>query len=107
MSFPWHTHVKVEISGRASKGAAPVALTLEIYDNGVLVGSANESGVVLGTEYFASIILGSDAGNEAGLNMGEHVLQGKLTLSNSEGTVSYETESVTIGIGQVPAGDVT
>lgn len=103
----WYTHVEVKISGKASKGAAPVALTLEILDNGVPAGSAHESGVTLGTEYFTSIILGSDAGNAAGLNLGEHTLQGRLTLSNAEGIVSYDTESVTIGIGQVPAGEVT
>jgi len=103
----WYTFVEVEIGGKASKGAAPVDLTLEIYDNGIFVGSASESGVVLGTVYFTSIILGSDAGNEAGLNMGEHTLQGKLTLSNAEGSVSYETDPVTIGIGQVPGGVVT
>ena len=107
MSYPWHTHVKVEISGRASKGAAPVALTLEILDNGVVAGSASESGVVLGMEYFASIELGSVDGNAAALNLGEHTLQGRLTLSNAEGSVSYDTESVTIGIGQVPVGEVT
>jgi len=107
MSYPWHTHVEVEISGRALKGAAPVELTLEILDNGVPVGSAHESGVVLGTEYFASIELGSVDGNAAGLNFGEHVLQGKLTLSNAEGTVSYDTDVVTFNIGQVPVGEVT
>lgn len=107
MSYPWHTHVKVEISGKASKGAAPVELTLEIYDNGVPVGSANEPAAVLGTEYFASVELGSINGNSAGLNLGEHTLHGKITLSNAEGSVFYETNSVTIGIGQVPAGEVT
>lgn len=107
MSYPWHTHVEVVIPGKASKGAAPVGLTLEILDNGVPVGSASESGVELGKVYFTSIILGSDAGNAAGLDLGEHTLQGRLTLSNAEGTVSYETDSVTIGIGQVPVGEVT
>jgi len=103
----WYTFVEVKIGGRASKGAAPVDLTLEIYDNGVLAGSTSESGVVLGNVYFTSIILGSDAGNEAGLNLGEHTLQGRLLLSNAEGSVSYETESITIGIGQFPAGEIT
>jgi len=103
----WYTFAEVALGGKAAKGAAAVDLTLEIYDNGIFVGSASESGVVLGTVYFTSIILGSDAGNEAGLNMGEHTLQGKLTLSNAEGSVSYETDPVTIGIGQVPGGVVT
>jgi len=103
----WYTHVKVEISGRASKGAAPVDLTLEILDNGVLAGSAQESGVVLGTEYFASVELGGVNGNAAGFNLGEHTLQGRLTLSNAEGSVSYDSDSVTIGVGQVPVGEVT
>ncbi len=103
----WYTFVEVEISGWASEGASPIDLTLEIYDNGVLVGSASEPAAVLGMVYYTSIILGSDAGNEAGLDMGEHTLQGKLTLSNEEGSVSYDTESITIGIGQVPTGDVT
>lgn len=107
MSYPWHTHVKVEISGKASKGAAPVDLTLEILDNGVPVGTAQEPAAVLGTEYFVSVELGSVNGNAAGLNFGEHMLQGRLTLSNAEGTVSYDTDSVTIGIGQVPVGEVT
>lgn len=103
----WYTHVKVGIAGKASRGAAPVDMTLEIYDNGVLAGSAHESGVTLGVEYFASAELGSVAGNAAGANLGEHTLKGKLTLSNPIGSKSYETTSVTIGIGQVPAGEVT
>jgi len=107
MSYPWHTHVKVEISGKASKGAAPVALTLEILDNGIVVGSAYESGVVLGMEYYASVELGAVNGNAAGYDLGEHTLQGRLTLSNAEGSMSYDTDSVTIGIGQVPVGDIT
>jgi len=107
MPVYWYTHVKVEIAGRASKGAAPVDLTLEIYDNGVLAGSAHESGVTLGREYVASLELGSVAGNAAGANLGEHTLKGKLTLSNPVGSKSYETTSTTIGIGQVPTGEVT
>ncbi len=107
MSYPWHTHVKVEISGKASKGTTPVALTLQILDNGVPVGSANEPAAVLGVEYFVSVELGSVNGNASGLNLGEHTLQGRVTLSNAEGTISYDTDSVTIGIGQVPVGEVT
>lgn len=107
MSYPWHTHVKVEIAGKASKGAAPVDLTLEILDNGVPMGSAHEPGVVLGKEYFVSVELGSINGNAAGYNLGEHTLQGKVTLSNAEGTISHDTDPITIGIGQVPTGDVT
>ncbi len=107
MSLPWYTNVKVEIGGKASKGAAPVDLTLEIYDNGVIVGSASESGVELGKVYFISLILGSDAGNEAGLDLGEHALEGRVTLSNDEGSVSYATELTRIGVGQVPTGEVT
>ena len=103
----WYTHVKVEIAGKASKGAAPVDLTLEIYDNGVLAGSAHESGVTLGREYVASLELGSVAGNAAGANLGEHTLKGKLTLSNLEGVKTYETNALTIGVGQVPVGEVT
>lgn len=107
MAAYWYTHVEVEISGKASKGAAPVDLTLEIYDSGVLAGLAHESGVTLGTRYFASLKLGGVNGNAAGLNLGEHTLRGRLTLSNPEGSVSYDTDSVTIGIGQVPAGEIT
>lgn len=107
MSLPWYTHVKVEITGRASKGAAPVDLTLEIYDNGVLAGSAHESGAVLGTRYYASLELGSPDGNAAYKDIGEHTLQGRLRLSNPEGSVTYETDSLIIGIGQVPTGEVT
>lgn len=107
MPLYWYTHAKAEIAGRASKGAVPVDLTLEIYDNGVLAGSAHESGVTLGREYVTSLELGSVDGNAAGANLGEHALKGKLTLSNSMGSKSYETTSVTIGIGQVPVGEVT
>ena len=107
MSVPWYTHVKAEIAGRASKGAAPVDLTLEIYDNGVLAGSAHESEATLGREYFASLELGGVNGNAAGANLGEHTLQGKLKLINPEGSVEYDTDPVTIGIGQVPVGEVT
>lgn len=103
----WYTHVKVEIAGKASKGAAPVDLTLEIYDNGALAGSAQETGITLGTKYFTSLELGGVNGNAAGLNLGEHALKGRITLSNAEGSVSYETESKSIGIGQVPVGEVT
>lgn len=103
----WYTFVEVEISGWASEGAPPVALTLEIFDNGVLVGFASEPAAILGKEYFTSLILGSDAGNDAGLDLGEHTLQGKVTLNNEEGSISYETNSIKIGIGQVPTGDVT
>jgi hypothetical protein len=106
MPVYWYTHVKAEIAGRASKGAAPVDLTLEIYDSGVLAGSAHESGAVLGREYVASLELGSVNGNAAGLNLGEHTLQGKIKLINPKGSVEYDTNPVTIGIGQVPVGEV-
>jgi len=107
MSYSWYTHVVVEISGKASKGAAPVGRTLEILDNGVVVASAHEAGVTLGQEYGLSLVLGSVDGNEAGVSLGEHTLQGRITLSNEVDSVSYATESITIGVGQVPVGDVT
>lgn len=107
MSYPWYTHVKVEISGRALKGDAPVDMTLRILDSGVVAGSAQKSGVVLGQEYFIELELGGVNGNEAGLNMGLHTLKGHITLSNDKGTETYETESRTIAIGQVPGGVVT
>ena len=103
----WYTYVEVELAGRATRGAAPVDLILEIFDNGVLVGSAHEPEAKLGTRYFASLELGGVNGNAAGLDLGEHTLRGKLTLSNPDGSVVYETDAVTIGVGQVPIGEVT
>jgi len=107
MSVPWHTHVEVEISGKVSKGTLPINLLLEIYDNGELAGYVHEAEAQIGIEYFAELKLGDVDGNAAGLNLGEHTLKGKMTLSNSEGTASYDTDSTMIGIGQIPAGDIS
>lgn len=104
--MPWYTHIEVELTGRATRGAAPVDLTLEIYDGGALVAQGSESGVELGREYSIPLILGSPAGNAAQLNVGEHSLQGRLLLRNPEGEVTYETDTVIFGIGVVPTGEV-
>ena len=103
----WFTYVEVKISGKAVKGSTPMSLTLELYDNGLLVSSTSETGISIGAEYTTSLELGSPNGNEAGVDLGEHTLQGKLLLRNAQGEVEYMTETVTIGIGQVPRGGVT
>jgi len=103
----WFTYVEVLVTGKAGSGDTPIDLTLEIYDNGVFIIGRSDTGVSLGPGYTVALVLGSDNGNAAGRNLGEHTLQGRMTLSNAKGSVSYDTESITIGIGQVPVGEVT
>ncbi len=107
MSVPWYTRVKVEMSGKAVDGAGPIALRMDVYDNGVMIGYAEESNVELHKDYFVELELGSADGNAAGVDLGEHRLSGILRLTNAEGSVEYPTDTLTLGIGQVPTGVVT
>lgn len=104
--MPWYTYVEVVVTGKATGGAAPIEMTLEIYDGGVLVGNAVESDVELRVAYFTSLRLGGPNGNVGEADVGIHSVMGKVILRNPEGEVVYETDTLTFGIGVVPGGEV-
>lgn len=97
----WGVGSTIKVNGKCTAGFPVPTMTLELYDKTVLRKSlAVPSPIVLGTMYTLTDTMGV-------LDVGNHIVYGRMLLTNPLGTYEFKTATQTFDIGTAPPGEIT
>jgi len=96
----WGVGSTIKVNGKCTAGFPVPTMRLELYDKGVLRKFLDVPPITLNTVYTLTDTMGS-------ADVGNHIVYGRMLLTNPLGTYEFKTATQTFDIGAAPPGEVT
>jgi hypothetical protein len=96
----WGVGSTIKVNGKCTAGFPVPTMRLELYDKTVLRKSLDVPPITLNTLYTLTDTMGA-------ADVGNHIVYGRMLLTNPLGSWEFKTPTQTFDIGAAPPGEVT